>query len=94
MRIVFLVQMAHRVESDFVAGLNPTSSSLALAIVVAAVLLNVIPHVFPWLRSRGKTRKEAMRMDSDSAQSVVLTASTSVGSALMTKIAATAVVPG
>lgn len=77
-----------------VAGLNPTGSGLALAMVVAAVLLNVIPHVFSWLRLRGKTRKEAMRMNSYSVKSVVLTASTSVGSALMTNIAAAAVVPG
>jgi hypothetical protein len=86
--------MARRLKLEFVAGLNPTSSGLALAMVVAAVLLNVIPHVFSWLRSRGKTRKEAMRMNSYSVKSVVLTASTSVGSALMTNIAATAVVPG
>jgi hypothetical protein len=57
--------------------------------VVVAVLLNVIPNVFSRLRDR--KRKEAVRMNSDSAKSVVLTASTSVGSALMTNIAATAV---
>jgi hypothetical protein len=59
--------------------------------VVVAVLLNVIPYVFS--RLRDGNRKEAVRMNSDSAKSVVLTASTSVGSALMTNIAATAVVP-
>jgi hypothetical protein len=58
---------------------------------VAAVLLTVIPNAIS--RLRDNKRKEAVRMNSNSAKSMVLTASTSVGSAVMTNIAATAVVP-
>jgi hypothetical protein len=60
--------------------------------VVVAVLLNVIPNLFS--RFRDGKRKETMRMNGDSATSVVLTASTTVASGLMTNIAAAAVVPG
>jgi len=60
--------------------------------VVVAVLLNVIPNLFS--RFRDGKRKEMMRMNGDSAKSVVLTASTTVASGLMTNIAAAAVVPG
>jgi len=60
--------------------------------VVVAVLLNVIPNLLS--RFRDGKRKEAMRMNGDSAKSVVLTASTTVVSGLMTNIAAAAVVPG
>ncbi len=73
------------------AGLSPVNLGLALAMAVAAVLLNVIPNAIS--RLRDNKRKETVRMNSDSTKSVVLTASTSVGSALMTNIAATAVVP-
>jgi len=73
------------------AGFSPVNPGLVLAMVVVAVLLNVLSNVFARLRD-GK-RKGVVRMNSDSPKSMVLTASTSVGSALMTNIAAAAVVP-
>jgi hypothetical protein len=50
-----------------VAGLSSVTPGLVLVMVVVAVLLNVIPNVFS--RPRDGKRKEAVRMNSDSADS-------------------------
>lgn len=72
------------------AGLSLVTG-LVLPIVAVAVMLYVIPSLLS--RFRGRTRKEAMRMNGDSLTGKLLSASAFVGSAFLTNVAAAAV-PG